>query len=671
MAPQINYAHNPVAFFEDTLSVIDRDSERVLSFKQRFAQARLNNEIQRARAFNIYKTAARAGALAILLSTLRKTKLKTAADGIEAIVKFGVDRLLGILVEGGHTGVSDGPVRFVVLKARRLGFSTSIAAWGLHRAAFVDNFKTCVIAHEGEAAANLLSITSTFYDFWDQNKVPKPDAEGNSATRLEFSNRSLYQVKTAGAKDIRSFQFPFIHLSEFAFYERAAAIGAALMGAPKHAWIFIESTANGPGGPFYDRYQKAVPLDKIIEAFDSGLPLPEGTFIQHFCSWLDDPDYQIGIDTAQERESIMATLDDYERSLFIRFPDVMTPERIKWHRFIKSNAEHDVLTPEQFMLQEYPATAEEAFQNSGDRPFDVVKQRPRVEQAAKTAAYFRVRAKGDGIDIEPSLIGAISSTNLEIYERPRKTKSYIVAVDCAKGLATRDASVISIFERGDGIRMRQVAESRSWLDQNSLAILAVTLAEWYNNAYMVWEINEATHFASVVADVCRYSNFYIRETFDAVIAQSKSAFRYGFLTNPSTKKMIVEGLRTAFREDLIYICSRQGVKECDIFTRDEKGHYGAPSGQNDDCVITYALAWFIFSTGKAPALTRETRADGEAVSSDARAAEEEAFSKLDAQVVWWIKAMRERDKEADTPDVLDDADPEQILLKNPHAYASV
>lgn len=666
MPPQINYAQEPQKFFEDALSIVDRDSETVLPFKERFAQKRLSGEIQSARAFNIYKTALRAGAKAILLSVLGTTALSSAAEAIEKITKRGVDYTLErVRAAGFERNVTDGPVRMVILKARRLGFSSAIAAWGLHRAAFVDNFQTSVIAHEGEAAANLLRITSTFYDFWDETKVSKPDLEGDSATQLVFSNRSFYQVKTAGSKDIRSFQFPFIHLSEFAFYERAASIGAALMGAPKHAWIFIESTANGPGGPFYERYQKSVPFAQIVEAFDSGKPLPEGTFIQHFCSWLDDPDYRIEIDTPQEREEIMATLDDYEQSLFTRFPTVMSPERIKWHRFIKSNADHDTLTPEQFMLQEYPATPEEAFQNSGDRPFDVTKQRARAELSAKESFFFRVRPKGDEIDIEPCLAGAVSGANLQISERPKKKKRYIIAIDCAKGLAHRDATVISIFDRGDGIRMRQVAESRSWLDQHSAAVLAVTLAEWYNDAFMIWEINEATHFASVVSDVCRYNNFYIRETFDAVVAQSKSAFRLGFLTNPSTKKMIIEGLRTAFREDLIYLCSIQGVKECDIFTRDEKGHYGAPSGQHDDCVITYALAWFAFSTGKAPSLPKDS------LDAEKEEATEDALSKLDSDAIWWVKRMMERDKEADSEDPLDDMTEEALLLKNPHVHANL
>jgi hypothetical protein len=665
MAPQINYAQEPQRFFSDVLSIGDRDSELILPFKERFAQRRFSGEIQQARAFNVYKTALRAGAAPVLLSVLDTTRVSSAKEAIEKITTRGVDLVLERLRGAGfERQIQDGPIRFCVLKARRLGFSSAIAAWGLHRAAFVSDFKTCVIAHEGEAAANLLRITSTFYDFWDENKVSKPDLEGDSATQLAFSNRSFYQVKTAGAKDIRSFQFPFIHLSEFAFYERAAAIGAALMGAPKHAWIFVESTANGPGGPFYDRYQKSVPFAQIVEAFDMGKPLPEGTFIRHFCSWLDDPDYQIAMDTAQEREEIMATLDDYEQSLFTRFPEIMSPERIKWHRFIKSNANHDTLTPEQFMLQEFPASPEEAFQNSGDRPFDVTKQRARADFAAKEASYFRVRPKGDGIDIEPCLAGVVSGANLQISERPRKKKHYVVAIDCAKGLAQRDATVISVFDRGDGIRMRQVAESRSWLDQHSAALLAVTLAEWYNDAYMIWEINEATHFASVVADTCRYNNFYIRETFDAVVAQSKSAFRYGFLTNPSTKKMIIEGLRTAFREDLIYLCSVQGVKECDIFTRDERGHYGAPSGQHDDCVITYALAWFAFSTGKAPSLPTHTHAEIEKESK-----REDALANLDEQTVWWIKKMMERDAAADADDPIDDMTEEQILLKNPHAYA--
>lgn len=658
-----DYSRDPFAFCEEVLSIEDRDSNEVLPFQLRFAQREFLNAVQKQRAFNIYRSCHRAGVLADLRRALKNREIPTARDAVAAIIEAGVDGVLHTLrVRGEDRRITDSPVRFNILKARRLGFTSLTSALMGWRTRFVEGTKCCVVAHKGEAAANVLRIGNTFQQFWDESKVAKADLVGNAATAMAFSNRSRIDVETAGAKDVRSFQFDFIHLSEFAFYERIAAIAAALMGIPKHCWLFIESTANGTGNIFHERWNKSRDIDEIIDAWDAGTPFPDSTFARYFASWLDDPAYQIPCDFDEARD-IMRTLSDYERSLFDRFPTRATPERIKWWRFMLTEAQHETLTPEQFMLQEYPATPEEAFQNAGEKIFDIAKQRPRAELGERTATFFRVY---DGLAIQHQPLRS-PGTNLAIYSPPVVGESYFLGIDAAKGLAHKDATVISVFSRGDGLRIRQVAEFRGWVDQTTAGLLAVMLAEMYNDGFIIQEINDATLLASTIADQCGYANFYIRQTFDAAVANSGSAFRYGFLTTATTKKLLVETLRTAIREDTIYIASLQGVKELDAFTRDDKGRYTAPSGQHDDCVISYTLAAFAMTAGSgAPALksrpegTPEDRADTAMIAL--------THASQDATTRWWIDQIAKMERLADGID--DDGSPlpedDEIYLKNPH-----
>lgn len=648
---------------EDVLPLIPRDGVGdAIEWRFRFAQEQLYNTIQLVRAFGIVRSStykSSEGALSSLASILGLYELpRTARETTKLIVEAGVDEVLQRMQKiyppnmfGVHQ-IYDHPVKIIIVKPRQVGISTLIEGLATWFCAFRTNAKACVIAHEGEAASNVLNITSTFLANWREEACEKPTVPKNNTEEILFGNGSKFQVKTSGSKDIRSFKFDFLHLSEFAFYERIASISAGMTGIPKHCWTFIESTANGKGGSFHDRWLKAVTIDDVIDAWDRHEPFPDNVYVKFFTPWFEDPEYQIPC-TKFDVQRILDSLTDYEASLRKRFgAHVITPERLKWRRARIDDAEHDVLTPEQFVNQEYPADEEEAFQTAGSMIFDMTRQKPRAEEAAKTLIPFRV---DEGLLVTALKPGQEVQANLVIFDRPRIGHSYVIGIDPRKGMAHRDADVISVFDRGDDTRIRQVAEFRGWIDQNTLGELAVLLAEMYNDAWIIFEINEGYQMAAMIADRCQYSRFYSRQQHDG-IAMSQQSFRYGFLMSSNTKRMVIEQLKAAVRDDLIYINSLQGVKEMAAFTRDEKGNYGAPSGQHDDCVITYALAWFgHFPSSGAPLLEsrpsfKRDRSTGEVVpATDAEIDAEEIFqlnmAKLSPDLRAWVLASRQIERE--------------------------
>ena len=672
------YALNPRAFMEDILPVVDRDSAgEIIDWKFRHGQAELYDTIQTIRAFNIYRSAFRQrqngtlGALANILD-LPGDLPDTAEECVRLILSEGVDHVLKSMRLHGFKKVTDSPVRLLVGKARQIGVSTEIAGWGTHFSKFHPNSKACVISHEGESAQNILDIISTFHQHWNEEKLPKPTLLGESKTNLRFENGSTFMVKSAGSLGVRGFKFDWIHLSEFAHYEKVSAIYAALMGVPAHAWVIIESTANGKGGPFFEEWKKAWNIWDLIKAWDNKLQIPERAFCKFFSSWLDDPNYTLPVDPWEE-QPILDSLDAYEQSLFQRYPDKVDTGRIKWLRSKIEEARDDVLDPVQITRQEYPVDEDEMFQTAGAVQFDVTKQIPRAEAASKIAALFRVDS-GLFLEYLPPARSAVA--NLIVFESPKKYHSYVIGVDVAKGLRHKDASVISVFDRGDDTRLRQVAEFRGWIDQQTLGELAVLLGEIYNNAWIVQEINDATLVAATIVDLCGYTNYYIRQQHDK-LGGDQVEFRYGFHTSSTTKRLIIEALKVAMRDDTIYIHSLQGCRELSAYTRDEKGGYGAPEGQHDDCVISYALAWFgHLPMANPPPLTERPYTRKLIVGEDGREvpqkpdvqaeAIEENYDKLLHPVeARWYRMLLEEDREIMRGESDLDADEASVGLDTP------
>ena len=150
----------------------------------------------------------------------------------------------------------------LILKARQLGFTTLIDLVGLDQAIFTPDYSAAIIAH------GLMEAGKIFRNKVQHPWKRMPEAVRNlnptvnhSASELVFKNGSSIYVGTSG----RSGTLQFLHISEYGkicrrFPDKANEIKTGSLPAVHAGGLtFIESTAEGTGGHFYEMVKDASP----------------------------------------------------------------------------------------------------------------------------------------------------------------------------------------------------------------------------------------------------------------------------------------------------------------------------------------------------------------------------------------------------------------------------
>lgn len=232
----------------------------------------------------------------------------------------------------------------LVLKARQLGFTTLIDILALDQTVFTPSYASAIIAHGLREAEKIFRTKVQFP--WD--KLPHGVKALNPPTNqtkseLVFSNGSSIYVGTSG----RSGTLQLLHISEYGkicrrFPDKANEIKTGSLPAV-HAGglIFIESTAEGTGGHFYEM---------VKEAEKRGLkPANEMEYKLHFYPWWRKDSYRMNPDGVL----IDPLLNEYFTEL--KDKDVhLDAEQMAWYAAKSRIFKED-------MKQEYPSTPEEAF----------------------------------------------------------------------------------------------------------------------------------------------------------------------------------------------------------------------------------------------------------------------------------------------------------------------
>lgn len=253
-----------------------------------------------------------------------------------------------------------GKVRALILKARQQGFSTYIGGRFYWKTSLNPGTNTYILTHEQGATDTLFAMVDRYH----KHAPVKPVVGKSNAKELSFPKLDGgYAVGTAGTKAVgRSKTINLFHGSECAFWPNAsehfAGVVQAIPDLPGTE-VVLESTANGIGGEFHERWQQA----------EAGI----GDYIAIFVPWYWSDEYRRPVP------------DDFQLS-FERGPDGEPSEaeymemygldlsQMAWRRFKIAE-----LKDPQLFMQEYPATAAEAFQTTGHdsfiKPSDVLRAR--------------------------------------------------------------------------------------------------------------------------------------------------------------------------------------------------------------------------------------------------------------------------------------------------------
>lgn len=232
----------------------------------------------------------------------------------------------------------------IVLKARQLGITTFFSILLLDKVLWGNNVQAGIIAHTLDDAQNIFQDKLKYaFDQLHPNIRKLFRTVGDSAKELAFSHGSVIRVGTS----LRSSTLQYLHVSEFGkicakYPERAREIvTGSLNTVHPGQYIFIESTAEGKEGYFYD----------MCEQSQKNTNLTNLDFKFFFFPWWKHPEYTIGV-----KVTIPDHLNEYFASLESRGIKLSDPQ--KWW-YVKKYE-----TQQEDMLREFPSYPAEAFQAS-------------------------------------------------------------------------------------------------------------------------------------------------------------------------------------------------------------------------------------------------------------------------------------------------------------------
>lgn len=263
-----------------------------------------------------------------------------------------------------HQRRTTGRVRALVLKSRQVGVSTYIAGRFYWRETHSHGFKTFILAHLDDASQNLFNLARRFHDNCPTEF--RPATGSANAKELTFPGLDGgYKVGTAGSQEVgRSDTIHLFHGSEMAFWQHAEKHSAGLQQAIADvdgSEDIRESTANGIGNAFHSMWQAAI-------RGNSG-------YLAIFIPWFWHEEYEADApDDWQPTEKWREYAELHS----------LTRRQVYWawckNRDMAAVSGGGVDDINWKFRQEYPSTADEAFQTSGESfipAIDVLKARKR------------------------------------------------------------------------------------------------------------------------------------------------------------------------------------------------------------------------------------------------------------------------------------------------------
>lgn len=246
-----------------------------------------------------------------------------------------------------------GMVRALILKGRQQGASTYVEARNYWITTNRRGQRTMILTHVQDATDNLFAMVERYHA--NAPVYVKPRVGTSNAKELAFPDLdSRFQVSTAGARGVgRSATLTVFHGSEVAFWPNANDHLAGALQAVPYApgtEVVLESTANGVGNTFHEQWVRA----------ESG----SSDFIAIFVPWFVSPEYVRTPPDGWVASSAIEDVPEGEQSdAEYQAAFKLTDAQMYWRS--RKIVELGGGEPGFYLFkQEYPATADEAFQAS-------------------------------------------------------------------------------------------------------------------------------------------------------------------------------------------------------------------------------------------------------------------------------------------------------------------
>nr|WP_320022089.1 hypothetical protein [uncultured Draconibacterium sp.] len=551
-----------------------------------------------------------------------KIKPKAGGDYIPFILNYPQRKMHNVTYS---QIVANEPIRQILLKSRQFGGSTYIQIFeGYIQIEHKTNWNSLVAAHLNQAATNIRFMFSTLQKYYPTNISSAFTLKSFESTKnIKFIPERNCKITVGSIEtpdSIRADDVAMAHLSEVGLWKKTdgkspADLCQSILGTiPTVPWSMyvLESTAKGTGNFFHKSWQNAT------SGVNSLTPV--------FVPWLEDPKNRIPFKTIEEKIKLASTLSEYEEFLW---QCGATLEGINFYRFKLAEMEGD----EWRMKSEFPTTADEAFQATGQKVF-APSYTKAVEEDCREPEF-----KGEVFADARSGKNALNNIrfdrtkngNLWIWQMPDLSEKidyrYCAFADIGGRTKDADFSVLKIIDRYwmmEGGDPEVVAVWYGHLDQDLFAWKCAQICSMYDNALLAIEVNslekeetEGNHFLTVLNEIApNYSNLYTRNDFEKV--DDSYVPKYGFHTNVKTKGDIINALNAACRERFMSQSDNQeghayierdqrAVDEMNWFVTKPNGKQEAVEGAHDDMVMTTAgCVWLATKFMPLPKIRQES-----------------------------------------------------------------
>ena len=516
------------------------------------------------------------------------------------------------------------PIRLILLKARQWGGSTAIQiymAWLqlVHEV----GLNSLIISHQGTGSDEIkdmfdrmiksypVEMLHELGDAYAPNE-PKMVGVGKSGNIFRVPQRNC-KIKIGTAErpnSCRGGDYNLVHLSEVALWKetdgkkpedivRSACSGILLR---PYTMIVYESTPNGVGNFFHKEYLAA----------KKGLSQFEAMFV----AWFEIEQYELPFENEAEKyefakklfanrrnEEIKSDREEPGTYLWRLWEKGATLEAIHWYV-----SERSKYTNHGDMASEYPSDDIEAFTYSGRKVFrseDVEQFRPACRAPRWIGEIYGSADEGEkaieGLRFKKEADGRLFMWHdVERSDIEEVTDRYLVVVDVCKGhTKNADFADILVIDRlfmMDGEPPVVAAEWHGHIDMDKLAWKATQVAAYYNNALLVIESNtletnntkgEAEYILTLIHEVYG-RQLYARKQSAEDIRQGLPK-KYGYHTNPLTKKVVIYNLKVVIRERLYIEREEACLDEYLTYVETENNVFEAMEGYHDDRLMTRAI----------------------------------------------------------------------------------
>tara|TARA_B110000977_G_scaffold148322_1_gene188084 strand:- start:1292 stop:2863 length:1572 start_codon:yes stop_codon:yes gene_type:complete len=447
---------------------------------------------------------------------------------------------------------AEGKIRIIILKARQQGLSTYTGGYLYFSVSQQKARKAMVITHHADSTRALFDMTKRYHD--NCPDALKPHTKYSSRKEISFDVLdSSFVVATAGGDSVgRGETLTHVHCSELAFWPKSSApdiwngLLQAVPNSPNTA-VFVESTANGVSGVYYDLWRGA------IEGKNGFVPV--------FIPWFTDPTYREKVSENFER-----TPDEEDLAGLYSLDD----EQLMFRR--RKVAQNGL----DLFKQEYPSEPEEAFLTTGRPVFNL----EYLSKAMKSTRDVEQRLALEAGKFEDNNRGEMTT-----YRKHNTGEQYVIGADVAMGINQGDYSVAQVLDS----KKRQVAVWRGRVHPDYFAEILQALGYYYNEALVIVENNgHGILTCTRLGKDYAYPNFYTEVQIDKITDQE--TVKLGFTTTAKTKPLIIDQLRASTRDGDIELNDMVTIREMLTYIVSNSGSMEAEHGCYDDCVMALALA---------------------------------------------------------------------------------